>query len=228
MQSYNPFLIYPEDMSFWNYNAYFDKTDTYPITTTATTAATTTTATTATTTATTTIQQPLLFSSLNDCLFFEENISSQASFDLFHDPLLNPLVPLSCPQDAGSPMTENEWKPSVPIEKKKKRQRKTSLPALSKHKINSTRCTNCHTANTPLWRRNPQGLPLCNACGLFYKLHGTVRPLSLKTDVIKKRNRNNSIKESSSRSLRRRRHQSKYDESSSSDEEYYHMNHSLF
>ena len=28
-----------------------------------------------------------------------------------------------------------------------------------------------------------------NACGLFYKLHGVVRPLSLKTDVIKKRNR---------------------------------------
>jgi hypothetical protein len=25
------------------------------------------------------------------------------------------------------------------------------------------------------------------ACGLFYKLHGVVRPLSLKTDVIKKR-----------------------------------------
>ncbi|ORE06428.1 glucocorticoid receptor-like (DNA-binding domain), partial [Rhizopus microsporus var. microsporus] len=55
--------------------------------------------------------------------------------------------------------------------------------------INSTRCSNCNTGNTPLWRRNPQGLPLCNACGLFYKLHGTVRPLSLKTDVIKKRNR---------------------------------------
>lgn len=50
-------------------------------------------------------------------------------------------------------------------------------------------CTNCHTRTTPLWRRNPEGLPLCNACGLFLKLHGEVRPLSLKTDVIKKRNR---------------------------------------
>lgn len=50
-------------------------------------------------------------------------------------------------------------------------------------------CTNCHTKTTPLWRRNPQGEPLCNACGLFLKLHGTVRPLSLKTDVIKKRQR---------------------------------------
>jgi len=52
-----------------------------------------------------------------------------------------------------------------------------------------TTCTNCFTTTTPLWRRNPEGHPLCNACGLFLKLHGVVRPLSLKTDVIKKRNR---------------------------------------
>ena len=52
-----------------------------------------------------------------------------------------------------------------------------------------TTCTNCLTQTTPLWRRNPEGHPLCNACGLFLKLHGVVRPLSLKTDVIKKRNR---------------------------------------
>lgn len=54
-----------------------------------------------------------------------------------------------------------------------------------------TRCSNCHTKTTPLWRRDPAGNPLCNACGLFLKLHGVVRPLSLKTDVIKKRQRNN-------------------------------------
>ena len=52
-----------------------------------------------------------------------------------------------------------------------------------------TTCTNCYTQTTPLWRRNPEGQPLCNACGLFLKLHGVTRPLSLKTDIIKKRNR---------------------------------------
>ncbi|KAL4786012.1 nitrogen regulatory protein area N terminus-domain-containing protein [Aspergillus varians] len=64
-----------------------------------------------------------------------------------------------------------------------------------------TTCTNCFTQTTPLWRRNPEGQPLCNACGLFLKLHGVVRPLSLKTDVIKKRNRNsaNSLAVGSSR-----------------------------
>ena len=49
-------------------------------------------------------------------------------------------------------------------------------------------CCNCKTFKTPLWRRDPQGNTLCNACGLFQKLHGTMRPLSLKSDVIKRRN----------------------------------------
>ncbi|QLL33048.1 hypothetical protein HG536_0D05690 [Torulaspora globosa] len=52
----------------------------------------------------------------------------------------------------------------------------------------SLSCFNCKTQKTPLWRRDSQGNTLCNACGLFQKLHGTMRPLSLKTDVIKKRN----------------------------------------
>ncbi|KAJ6095211.1 Nitrogen regulatory protein nrfA [Penicillium sp. IBT 16267x] len=68
-----------------------------------------------------------------------------------------------------------------------------------------TTCTNCFTQTTPLWRRNPEGQPLCNACGLFLKLHGVVRPLSLKTDIIKKRNRSsaNSLAVGTSRSSKK-------------------------
>ncbi|KAJ1917074.1 hypothetical protein H4219_003418 [Mycoemilia scoparia] len=58
-------------------------------------------------------------------------------------------------------------------------------------------CSNCHTNKTSLWRRDPEGKPLCNACGLYYKLHNVKRPLSLKSEVIKKRNRGTGTKKKS-------------------------------
>ncbi|KAL1140901.1 hypothetical protein AAG570_000829 [Ranatra chinensis] len=45
-------------------------------------------------------------------------------------------------------------------------------------------CSNCSTATTSLWRRNTVGEPVCNACGLYFKLHGVNRPLAMKKDSI--------------------------------------------
>ncbi|XP_017485392.1 PREDICTED: putative uncharacterized protein DDB_G0277255, partial [Rhagoletis zephyria] len=50
-------------------------------------------------------------------------------------------------------------------------------------------CSNCKTATTTLWRRNNQGEPVCNACGLYYKLHNVNRPLSMKKEGIQTRKR---------------------------------------
>ncbi|XP_073984848.1 uncharacterized protein isoform X2 [Rhodnius prolixus] len=50
-------------------------------------------------------------------------------------------------------------------------------------------CTNCSTSATSLWRRNTQGEPVCNACGLYFKLHGVNRPLAMKKDSIQTRKR---------------------------------------
>ncbi|CAI9722189.1 transcription factor GATA-4-like isoform X1 [Octopus vulgaris] len=50
-------------------------------------------------------------------------------------------------------------------------------------------CANCHTSTTTLWRRNNEGEPVCNACGLYFKLHGVNRPLAMKKDGIQTRKR---------------------------------------
>ncbi|XP_066520138.1 endothelial transcription factor GATA-2b [Hoplias malabaricus] len=57
-----------------------------------------------------------------------------------------------------------------------------------------TCCANCHTGTTTLWRRNTNGEPVCNACGLYYKLHNMNRPLTMKKEGIQTRNRRMSSK----------------------------------
>uniref|UniRef100_A0A8R1XW96 GATA-type domain-containing protein n=1 Tax=Onchocerca volvulus TaxID=6282 RepID=A0A8R1XW96_ONCVO len=73
-----------------------------------------------------------------------------------------------------------------PLVKPKKRQ--------SAQKRTGIECVNCKTNNTTLWRRNSLGQPVCNACGLYHKLHNISRPISMKKDGIQTRNRKISTK----------------------------------
>lgn len=50
-------------------------------------------------------------------------------------------------------------------------------------------CTNCGTLTTTIWRRNLRGEMVCNACGLYFKLHGVNRPHSMRRDTIHTRRR---------------------------------------
>ncbi|KAI1306695.1 putative electron transfer flavoprotein subunit [Mortierella claussenii] len=52
-------------------------------------------------------------------------------------------------------------------------------------------CANCRTTTTPLWRRDSTGNTICNACGLYFKLHNVHRPVTMKRAVIKRRKRVN-------------------------------------
>uniref|UniRef100_H2Z9I7 GATA-type domain-containing protein n=1 Tax=Ciona savignyi TaxID=51511 RepID=H2Z9I7_CIOSA len=65
-------------------------------------------------------------------------------------------------------------------------------PIKSKGKLATCRrqvCSNCSTTVTTLWRRSPDGNPVCNACGLYQKLHGVPRPRTMKKDSIQTRKR---------------------------------------
>ncbi|XP_073975345.1 uncharacterized protein [Rhodnius prolixus] len=50
-------------------------------------------------------------------------------------------------------------------------------------------CSNCGTRTTTIWRRNPNGEMVCNACGLYYKLHNVNRPAAMRRDTIHTRRR---------------------------------------
>lgn len=48
-------------------------------------------------------------------------------------------------------------------------------------------CSHCHTHRTSVWRRSKAGDQLCNACGVYARLRGKPRPLSLKRKKIRPR-----------------------------------------
>ncbi|KAH7730936.1 GATA binding protein 1/2/3 [Aphelenchoides avenae] len=63
-------------------------------------------------------------------------------------------------------------------------------------------CVNCHTTVTTLWRRTENQEPICNACGLYYKIKKEHRPMTFKRDMIFHRRRQNTSKHYSESEVR--------------------------
>uniref|UniRef100_A0A7E4VZT3 GATA-type domain-containing protein n=2 Tax=Panagrellus redivivus TaxID=6233 RepID=A0A7E4VZT3_PANRE len=62
-------------------------------------------------------------------------------------------------------------------------------PAQPPQRRQNLECSNCKGNQTTLWRRNNQGDPVCNACGLYFKLHHVNRPVTMKKEGIQTRKR---------------------------------------
>ena len=63
---------------------------------------------------------------------------------------------------------------------------------VSSSKRDGTSCSNCSSTTTTLWRRTTAGEIVCNACGLYQKVHNQPRPISLKKENILTRKRKSS------------------------------------
>ncbi|KAH8389485.1 hypothetical protein KR200_009542 [Drosophila serrata] len=76
---------------------------------------------------------------------------------------------------------------ATPEEKKDKRNINlfNAIPGAQK----DMSCSNCGTLTTTIWRRSVRGEMVCNACGLYFKLHGVNRPHSMRRDTIHTRRR---------------------------------------
>ncbi|KAI9272734.1 hypothetical protein BDA99DRAFT_499074 [Phascolomyces articulosus] len=65
----------------------------------------------------------------------------------------------------------------------------TSTTTPLSNNTNGVQCANCSQTQTPLWRKNERGQPVCNACGLYSRLHHRDRPIEMRKAKIQRRRR---------------------------------------
>ncbi|KAJ7747117.1 hypothetical protein DFH07DRAFT_578235 [Mycena maculata] len=60
-------------------------------------------------------------------------------------------------------------------------------PQIPDEEYTGPKCSHCLTRQTSVWRRSKTGAQVCNACGVYSRLRGKERPLSLRRNKIKPR-----------------------------------------
>ncbi|KAL8918144.1 MAG: hypothetical protein Q9172_005547 [Xanthocarpia lactea] len=110
----------------------------------------------------------------NGCPAYNNRVSNTAQVAVAQMAPSQP-VPTEAMQNGSSPETATQISPRI------SNSNGTTNLVLS--------CQNCATTITPLWRRDESGRTICNACGLYHKLHGVHRPVTMKKSIIKRRKR---------------------------------------
>ncbi|KAK4515732.1 mannose-1-phosphate guanyltransferase [Mucor velutinosus] len=85
---------------------------------------------------------------------------------------------------------QEKWIAPIEFEQQHQHQQSpspSSSPRSEQH--DDIECINCQQTNTPLWRKNENGDPLCNACGLYAKLNHRNRPVEMRKSTIQRRRR---------------------------------------
>ena len=93
-----------------------------------------------------------------------------------------------------SPLEERTDCENSPTQATDERSELTDSSSIDIARGQNVACSNCQTTTTPLWRRNEKGNRICNACGLYFKLHNIHRPKTLVSTVIRKRRRSAAFK----------------------------------
>ena len=88
-----------------------------------------------------------------------------------------PIMHVPMPSTFAMPQQQA---PSQALQQQSKAPGKRSKNSFIASNPKGQSCPNCHTTQTPLWRKIPTGETVCNACGLYYKMHDKHRPITLK------------------------------------------------